>query len=101
MHLVQIFLPIADNDGRPFPREMFHALREELTARFGGATVYAQAPAQGFWAASDGTSRDDIVIFEVMCDRLDEPWWRARREALESEFRQEEVIVRAQTIQRL
>lgn len=101
MHLVQILLPKADNNGRPFPREMFHALRQDLIQRFGGATIYAQAPAQGFWDGSDGTSRDDIVVFEVMCDQLDETWWHSLRQRLEASFRQEEVIIRAQTIQRL
>ncbi|TNC60533.1 hypothetical protein [Rubellimicrobium roseum] len=87
MHLVQILLPTADNDGQPFPAEQFQALRRELTDRFGGATVYAQAPAEGFWQGGPATRRDEIVIFEVMCETLDEPWWRARRQALEAEFR--------------
>ena len=96
MHLVQILLPVADNEGRRFPSERFEALRRELTERFGGATVFSRSPAEGFWQGGEGTSRDDIVIFEAMSETLDEGWWRERRRALEREFRQETVVVRAQ-----
>ena len=101
MHLVQILLPTADNAGRRFPQEMFEALRRELTDRFGGATVFSQAPAEGFWHDGEGTSKDLIVIVEVMCDALDEDWWRAQRARLEEEFRQEVVVIRAQEIRLL
>ena len=101
MHLVQILLPVADNEGRRFPPERFEALRQELTERFGGATVFSRSPAEGFWQGGEETSRDDIVIFEAMCDRLDEDWWRERRQALEREFRQETVVVRAQEMRLL
>lgn len=101
MHLVQILLPTADNAGRRFPQEQFEALRQELTNRFGGATVFSQAPAEGFWRDGDGTAKDLIVIFEVMCGPLDEDWWRERRALLEEEFRQEVVVIRVQDIRLL
>lgn len=101
MHLVQILLPVADNDGRRFAPERFDALRRELTERFGGATVFSRSPAEGSWREAEGTSRDDIVVFETMCEALDEAWWRERRKGLEQEFRQETVVVRAQEIRLL
>ena len=101
MHLVHILLPTADNDGRPFPRALFDALREELTERFGGVTFHSRAPAEGFWKGEEGTARDSVVIVEVMDDALDPAWWRERREGLEREFRQSEVIVRAMPVTRL
>lgn len=101
MHLVQILLPTADNAGRRFPEEKFEALRQELTERFGGATVFSQSPAEGFWHDGEGTAKDMIVIFEVMTGRLDEGWWRERRKSLEREFRQEAVVVRVQDIRLL
>lgn len=101
MHLVQILLPVADDEGRRFAPERFEALRRELTERFGGATVFSRSPAEGSWRDGAETSRDDIVIFETMCEALDEGWWRLRRERLESEFRQETVVVRAQEIRLL
>lgn len=101
MHLVQILLPVADNDGARFPPAQFAALRQEFTDRFGGVTVFARSPAEGFWAGGEAPAHDDIVIFEVMDRGFDRAWWRARRKVLEREFRQEEVVVRAQEIERL
>ena len=101
MHLVEILLPTADNEGRRFPEERFEALRRELTERFGGATVFSQAPAEGFWKGGEGTAKDLIVIFEVMCESVDEGWWKDRRQRLEAEFRQEVVVVRAQEMRLL
>lgn len=40
MHLFQILLPRADNDGRPFEREAFDRVKEELAARFDGVTTF-------------------------------------------------------------
>jgi hypothetical protein len=96
VHLIQILLPIYDNAGAPLPRELFSKVREELTGAFGGLTAFTRAPAEGLWQDGSGTARDDIVIFEVMADALDEGWWRAYRDELERRFRQETVLIRAQ-----
>lgn len=47
MHLVEILLPVADNEGRPFAAHKYADVREELTRRFGGITAFTRAPAQG------------------------------------------------------
>lgn len=101
MHLIQVLLPTADNAGHPFPHSLFNTLRHDLTERFGGVTIYARGPAEGFWGGEDGPSRDDIVIFEIMTEDLDVLWWRDKRRSLEREFRQDEVVIRAQGFQRL
>ena len=57
-----------------------------------------RAPARGVWRDDAGeTSRDDIVIFEVMTPTLDRQWWAKFRRHLEGHFRQESVVVRALT----
>ena len=97
MHLVQILLPIHDNAQAPFPREEYLRVRRELTERFGGLTVYTRAPAEGMWKLNDNhTTRDDIVIFEVMASELDAAWWRNYRHELEKRFRQDVIVIRAQ-----
>ncbi len=101
MHLVQILLPATDNEGHPFPSNWFSDFRQELIDRYGGVTIYSQAPAEGFWQGDERTSRDEIVIFEVMCDSLDEPWWHDRRAQLEAQFRQDQVIVRVHEVRLL
>jgi len=98
MHLVQILLPVYDNDGHAFDAHEYVQLRSELADRFGGVTAYTRAPARGVWTDDAGeTTRDDIVIFEVMTESLDREWWTGFRKDLETRFRQENVIVRALT----
>jgi hypothetical protein len=94
MHLVQILLPRPDNTGRPFGREDFDRVKEDLASRFEGVTAYLQAPAEGQWQDGERSSKDDIVIFEVMVDDIDLPDWRKRRAELERRFRQDTVIIR-------
>lgn len=96
MHLVQLLLPLRDNEGNAFGRDAFGDVRRELTERFGGATLYARAPAVGLWKDGDGeVARDDVLIAEVMADHLDREWWRLYRAGLERRFRQEKLVVRA------
>jgi hypothetical protein len=47
MHLVQILLPLNDNDGRALAKDLFETVARELTERFGGVTAYTRAPADG------------------------------------------------------
>lgn len=98
MHLVQILLPLHDNAQLAFPREEYARVRKELTERFGGLTVYTRAPAEGMWRPNDEgqTSRDDIVIFEVMASELETTWWSTYRRDLEQRFRQAVILIRAQ-----
>ncbi|HEV2096345.1 MAG TPA: hypothetical protein VGQ82_07575 [Chthoniobacterales bacterium] len=97
MHLIQILLPLYDNARQPFPPDEYLHVRNELTERFGGLTVYTRAPAEGLWRQNDKlTSRDDIVIFEVMATEVDAPWWREYRHELERRFRQDVIFIRAQ-----
>ena len=53
-----------------FDADDYVELRSELADRFGGVTAYMRAPARGLWKGDTGeTTRDDIVIFEVMMRR--------------------------------
>lgn len=102
MHLVQILLPVYDNEQNPQPHDEYRRVRRELTERFGGLTVYTRAPAEGMWKLNDNhTSRDDIIIFEVMASELDTAWWRTYRHDLEARFRQDVIVIRAQQTQLL
>lgn len=102
MHLVEILLPLYGNDGAPVPPEEHARVRTELTERFGGLTAFSRAPAEGFWKdGEERTSRDQIVVVEVMTPDLDRPWWRAYRQTLEARLRQDCVVVRATAIEAL
>ncbi|HEU0099766.1 MAG TPA: hypothetical protein VFQ67_13460 [Allosphingosinicella sp.] len=102
MHLIEILLPLADNDGKPFADGLHSAVRDELVEHFGGVTAFTRNPAEGLWKEGDGDpSRDDIIIFEVMADWLDRGWWRGYRTELERRFRQDEIVVRAREVELL
>jgi hypothetical protein len=98
VHLVQILLPLYDNEGVQFGEEPFARVRRELTGRFGGLTTFSRAPAEGLWKEAGKTHRDDIVVFEVMTATLDRDWWSKYRRELETLFRQDEIVVRAQDV---
>ena len=101
MHIIEILLPLYDNDGRRFGAEAFASVKQELVDHFGGLTAFTRSPAEGLWEESGERSRDEIVIFEVMADWLDRGWWRTYRAELEKRFRQEEIVVRASEVELL
>ena len=94
MKLIEIFLPLNDNAGRKLPKTVFAETRDQLIARFGGLTAYSRSPARGFWKDKGKTTRDEIVVFEVMAKRADKKFWRGYKRELEKRFRQEEIVVR-------
>lgn len=98
--LVQILLPVAHAD-HSSGKAVFDPIRTELTEKFGGVTLYSNAPAEGLWSSDGSTERDQIVIAEVMVDEIDAGWWRAFRIALERRFHQDEIVVRAIPVTRL
>jgi hypothetical protein len=96
MHVVQILLPLTDNEGRPHPRRIFDDIKIDLTRRFKGLTAYSRAPAEGLWKPRKGTHRDDIVVYEVMVPSFRLQWWKKYRLYLEKLLRQESIVIRAQ-----
>jgi hypothetical protein len=98
MHLVQILLPLYDNAGKHFGEQLYSKVRSELTERFGGLTAFTRAPAHGLWKSEGKTTHDEIVVFEVMTTDIDAEWWQRYREALERAFRQDTIVIRAQSV---
>lgn len=98
MYLVELFIPLANNDGVSFPRGAFMQVEQVLTDRFGGLTSYPRAPASGLWGDSEDSTRDDLLIYEVMTELLDKQWWDSYRKTLERQFQQEKVLIRAKEI---
>jgi hypothetical protein len=102
MHLVQILLPLYDNEGRRFGADAFDRVRNELAERFGGVTTFRRSPAEGLWRDEGGAvARDELAIFEVMSEALDRAWWAGYRAELERRFRQEKMVVRATEFEEL
>ena len=42
MYLIEILLPVLDNEGRPFAAKTYRTLRDELTERYGGVTAFTR-----------------------------------------------------------
>jgi hypothetical protein len=102
MHLIQILLPIYDNEGHEFPHDIYRSIGDELVSRFSGLTAFTSAPAQGFWAPEgEEAKRDDIVVFEVMTGKIDKKWWAQYRDRLETQLRQEAIVIRTHKIELL
>ncbi len=102
MYLIELFLPLADNQGSPFSREQHKAAEHVLTEKFGGVTAYPRAPASGRWKASDsGQHHDDFIVYEVMAEELDVSWWQGYRKELEATFRQERLVIRSHPVRLL
>ncbi len=100
-YLIQLLLPNS-TDAKEAHTQLLRAVREELTAKFGGVTAYSRASAEGLWEARPGVvERDEMVLFEVMAKSLKKRWWRRYRCKLEAQFAQSEIVVRALKISRL
>jgi hypothetical protein len=100
-YLLQILLPLYDNQGQRFSSDAYSEVRSKLVDMFGGLTSYTRAPAEGVWESGTSVKRDDVIVVEVMVGSLDRSWWGAYREDLERAFRQEQIVIRAQAYEPL
>jgi hypothetical protein len=99
MYLVEIFLPQRDNEGHDFCAGLFSRVRQELVDRFGGMTAFTRVPVEGLWDAPEGGKcHDAIIIYEVMVQEVDRPWWEHYKTELEKRFAQEELVIRFSTV---
>src|SRR4051794_20533070 len=100
-YLVQILLPTRTGHGQPVTQARFEELLQELTDKLGGATSFVRAPGQGLWDKGGNVERDNIAVIEVMTNDSDPPFWQAFRRKLEHELAQQEIVIRAQQVNRL
>jgi hypothetical protein len=101
MYLIEILLPLSDNKGIAIASNLYDAVHTELTDRFGGVTSFGRSPARGAFREGDTVVHDDIVVYEVMAESLDRPWWQDYRRKLEHRFKQNEIVIRASSIERI
>ncbi len=87
MHLIQLLIPLHDNHEQAFPTAYFNKVREDLTKHFGGVTAFVRSPAVGLWKEqSDEINRDEVIMFEVLTEQLDNEWWAEYRKELQRDF---------------
>ena len=100
MVLIQLLLPVTDATAGAPADVSISTTMGELAERFDGLTAYIRSPAKGLWTAPDGhTERDDVMLVEIVTEAFDRVWWRAYQESLAKRFAQQEIHVRAFTIQ--
>jgi len=92
--MVEIFLPLARQDGTPQPADCFTQTRSELVEHCGGVTIYARAPAEGLWRDGTEVVADQVVVFEALDRAYEAEWWQAYKRRLCERFEQDEVMVR-------
>ncbi len=99
MHLIQILLPLYNQDNNVFPEIYFTQIKTQLTEKLGGITTYSRSPATGFWKETDNkTVKDEIIVYKIMAPDLDRVWWQTYKQQLEKLFNQDEIIIRASAI---
>ena len=98
MFLIQVLLPVTGVT-QEATASVTRTMRE-LAEQFEGLTAYMRSPAKGLWTAPDGhAERDDVMLVEIVTDAFDRGWWRAYQKSLAERFAQQEIHVRALTIQ--
>lgn len=100
MHIVNIYLPQVDHLGVAFDEAVYASIRAELIHKFGGLTQYDQVPAIGYWKAQvdHPVSKDLVIHYEVICDRLIKSYWADLRKRLEATFKQTQILIVAHPI---
>jgi hypothetical protein len=70
-----------------------------LVERWGGVTAFTRTPAKGVFL-QNGNERagDEIVVYEVMVERVDKLWWLSYKRDLEVRFRQQEILIRVTAV---
>jgi len=102
MQLVQIFLPLYDNNKQEFDRSLYDDLRTLLKDQFGGVTFYRNTPTEGLWKDETGkTNFDELIIVEVMITEVHKEWWQQFSQRLEQVFDQEEILIRSIVFEKL
>jgi hypothetical protein len=99
MHLVEIFLPKYDAAGSEFPHALYARTRDELLEQFGGLTAHSLMPLSGLWTTPEGeVVHDDVIVYEVIAERVERSWWSGYRKKLEQRFSQRALVVRSNEI---
>ena len=102
MYLIEILLPLYDNQGRRLPNQLFDDTSRSLAKSHGGVTAYTLSPAVGL-SKSRGSQlkKDEIVVYEVVTPELKPKLWKNRRKKWEMEFRQDSILIRVTRCQQL
>jgi hypothetical protein len=94
-----LYLPLTDNDGRPFADDLFRDVQSRLLARFGGLTAQQREfPLQGIWQGGSRLYLDQVIIMTVLDFRRrgSTRFIAQLKQALLREFKQLEILITEQ-----
>jgi hypothetical protein len=62
-----VYLPLTDNAGRPFPDRLFDLVERRLVERFGGLTTQQREfPLRGMWRGEQHLFLDEVIIMTAL-----------------------------------
>jgi hypothetical protein len=96
-----LYLPLTDNDGRPFADELFRDVQRRLLARFRGLTALQRNfPLQGIWQGETRLYLDLVIIMTVLDFRRQGStrFFAQLKQALLREFEQLEILITEQPL---
>ena len=91
----EILIPLADNQGRPFPWSRVEQVGTALLRRFEGCRCQPMAQHLGLWKFKEIVYREGLLLFTVDGPRNDESldWMLAYKQRLKKRFGQLEIYL--------
>ena len=96
-----LYLPLADNDGRPIADDVFKGVQRRLLTRFGGLTAQQRKfPLQGIWQGGNRLYLDQVVVMTVFDFRRagSARFITQLKRSLLAEFKQLEILITEQPL---
>jgi hypothetical protein len=96
-----IFLPLTDNAGNPFPDALFDEVEGRLIDRFGGLTTQQREfPFRGTWQEAAHIYHDDVIVMTALDFRQQGStrFIASLKRELLKEFQQLEILITEQSL---
>jgi hypothetical protein len=96
-----LYLPLTDNDGRPFADALFRDVQRRLLARFRGLTALQRNfPLQGIWQGDTRLYLDQVIVVTVLDFRRQGStrFITQLKQVLLREFEQLEILITEQPL---
>ena len=96
-----LYLPLADNAGRPFADELFRTVQRRLLDRFGGLTSQQREfPFEGIWQNGARLYLDQVIVMTALDFRRQGSarFIAQLKQALLREFEQLEILITEQPL---
>src|SRR5262249_36247698 len=96
-----LYLPLTDNDGRPFADELFRDVQRRLLARFRGLTALQRDfPLQGIWQGDTRLYLDQVIVITMLYFRRQGStrFITQLKQVLLREFEQLEILITEQPL---